>query len=258
MARGEAKNAAIGEEKGAGMRADAAATAGSGVPGSVHPRWTRWVGLVIAHVLWRTDVVGADNVPATGPVLLAANHTGVLDGPVLFGVAPRTAHLLIKQSMFRGPVGSFLRAAGQIPVDRDGGRGALGLALEVLRRGGVVGVFPEGSRGRGDASAARAGVAWLALNGKAPVVPVAVLGTRRTGESVGHVPRLRRRVAVEFGAPIVLTKAAGTSGREANAAANEAIRVSLSALVASAAARTGIDLPADAVDVDIEGTPETS
>src|SRR4029079_5726543 len=109
---------------------------------------------------------------------------------------------------------------GQIAVEHDGGRSALNSALVVLKRGGVVGVFPEGSRGRGDAASARAGIAWLALNGAAPVVPVAMLGTRRTGESVGHVPGFRRRLVVEFGKPILLERAPGVSGRDALEDAN--------------------------------------
>jgi 1-acyl-sn-glycerol-3-phosphate acyltransferase len=215
------------------------------VPSTRGPAWSRWIGRFLARVVWDADVVGAHHVPADGPVLFAANHTGVVDGPILLGVAPRRAHILVKEEMFVGPVGWVLRAAGQIPVDREGGRSALVSALGVLRRGDVVGVFPEGNRGRGDATSARAGVAWLALNGHAPVVPVALLGTRRTGESVNHVPGLRRRLAVEFGEPLVLERAAGTSGRAALVEANEAIRVALADLVDRAAARTGLSLPTD-------------
>jgi 1-acyl-sn-glycerol-3-phosphate acyltransferase len=138
-----------------------------------------------------------------------------------------------------------LRAAGHIPVDRVGGRPALVAALAVLRRGDVVGIFPEGNRGRGDAASAAAGVAWLAVNAGAPVVPVAVLGTRRTGEAVGHVPGVGRRLAVEFGAPLHVERGGGMSGREAIAHANEAVRAALSALVVSASRRTGLALPTD-------------
>jgi 1-acyl-sn-glycerol-3-phosphate acyltransferase len=178
-------------------------------------------------------------------VLLAANHTGVIDGPLLVGVAPRPTHVLVKEEMFVGPLGWILRAAGQIPVDREGGRSALTAALGVLRRGGVVGIFPEGNRGRGDASNARAGIAWLALNGRAPVVPVAVLGTRRTGESVNHLPGLRRRMLIEFGPPIVVERTGSATGREALVTANDAIRTALADLVTSASARSGLPLPTD-------------
>jgi 1-acyl-sn-glycerol-3-phosphate acyltransferase len=218
------------------------------LPSPAGPAWSRWIGRFLARVVWAADVVGAERVPRTGPVLLAANHTGVVDGPILIGVAPRPAHILVKEEMFHGPVGLLLTAAGQIPVDRQGGRTALTTALGVLRRGGVVGIFPEGNRGRGDATSARAGIAWLALNGQAPVVPVAILGTRRTGEAVGHVPGFRRRLVVEFGEPVVVERAPGVSGRAALVAANEAVRVALSDLVTRASARSGLVLPTDGPD----------
>ncbi|WP_182113834.1 MULTISPECIES: 1-acyl-sn-glycerol-3-phosphate acyltransferase [unclassified Actinotalea] len=210
------------------------------------PRWSRAVGRFLAHVVWRTRVVGAHHVPASGPVILAANHLGVADGPVLHGAAPRGTHILVKEEAFRGPVGSILRAAGQIPVDRSGGRAALVTALAVLRRGDVVGIFPEGNRGRGDGSTGRAGVAWLAVTSGAPVVPVAVLGTRRTGESTGRLPGPRRRLHVEFGPPLVLERAPGVSGRAAVEQANAALREALGAHVVAVVGRAGLPLPDDA------------
>jgi 1-acyl-sn-glycerol-3-phosphate acyltransferase len=209
------------------------------------PPWSLAIGRFLTGRLWRTDVVGVDRIPAGRSVILAANHTGFVDGPVVVGVAGRPVHMLVKEEMFVGPVGAVLRAAGHIPVDRVGGRPALVAALAVLRRGDAVGIFPEGNRGRGDAVTAAAGVAWLAVNSGAPVVPVAVLGTRRTGESVGHVPGPGRRLAVEFGEPLHVERRPGMSGREAITHANEALRSALSALVVSASARTGIALPSD-------------
>lgn len=216
-----------------------------GVPGPAGPRWSRWLGRFLARVVWDTRVVGADRVPRTGGVLLAANHVGVLDGPVLHGVAPRGTHVIVKEELFRGPLGVLLGLAGQIPVDRSGGRGALVAALGVLRRGGAIVIFPEGNRGSGDASRSRAGVAWLAVTSGAPVVPVALLGTRRSGESVNHLPGVRRRLVVEFGEPMVFERPAGVSGRVAVAEASEALRSLLAAHVREASARTGIDLPFD-------------
>ncbi|WP_426595678.1 lysophospholipid acyltransferase family protein [Cellulomonas sp. McL0617] len=215
-------------------------------PTAREPRWSRWIGRFLAHVVWNTKVTGASNVPSTGPVLLAANHTGILDGPLLHGATTRRSRILVKEEMFWGPVGWLLRISGQISVDRDdGGRTALTAALGVLKDGGVVGVFPEGNRGRGAATNARAGIAWLAINGRAPVVPVAVLGTRRTGESVNKVPWPRRRIAIEFGQPLPIERAPGTSGKVAVEEANEAIRVALAQLVDAASARSGIPLPTD-------------
>lgn len=210
------------------------------------PRWARPIGRFLLHGVWRTDVHGAQHVPAEGPVVVVANHTGLMDGPLLVGAVPRPMAVLVRRGMFVGPLGWLLRASGQIPVDdADGGRSALAAARAALRAGGVVGIFPEGSRGRGDASDARAGAAWLALGTRAPVVPAAVLGTRRTGESVHRPPGLWRRLAIEFAPPLHLERAPGTSGRESLAAANEQIRAGLAAVVASAADRTGIALPTD-------------
>ena len=214
------------------------------------PAWRagfgRGMGRVLVPLAYRCVVRGRDRVPAEGPLVLVANHSGLLDGPLVMSVAPRPVTFLVKQELFHGMVGSVLRGVGQISIDRTtGDRRALDAARTVLARGGVVGVFPEGTRGRGAASTAEAGVAWLALNAPAPVIPVAMLGTRRTGDGVARVPGLGRCMAVEFGRPLVLDRAPGTSGRAALEAANEAIRVALAALVASAAARTGLALPTD-------------
>lgn len=216
------------------------------MPSERGPRWSRQVGRFLAHVVWATEVLGADHVPLTGPVIISANHTGLVDGPVIHGVVPRGTHILVKDEVFRGPVGTVLRAAGQIPVDRFGGRPALAAGLGVLRRGGAVGIFPEGVRGRGDAAQAHAGVAWLAVTSGAPVVPTAVLGTRRTGEGVGRVPGPRRRLVVAFGPPVHLERVPGVSGRQAVADAHEVLRAVLADHVRATVARTGVALPDDA------------
>jgi 1-acyl-sn-glycerol-3-phosphate acyltransferase len=167
-----------------------------------------------------------------------------LDGPVVLGAAPRGAHFLIKQELARGLGGRILLAAGQIPVDRAAGRGALEAALGVLRAGRVVGIFPEGARGAGRVASIHAGVAWLAVHSGAPVVPVVCLGSRREGESVHKVTPPRRRVYVGFGQPVDLAAAlALPAARDRVAAAMEAIREALEAHVAGAEASTGLRLP---------------
>lgn len=221
------------------------------IPGPRSAAWSRWVGVFLARVVWNTRAVGRSNVPTDGPFILAANHTGLMDGPVVVGVSPRPVHMLVKESMFKGALGTFLHSAGQIPVDQDGGRSALAAGIGVLRRGGGLGIFPEGNRGRGDVSTGHAGVAWLALNGKAQVVPVAVLGTRSTGQKVSALPRFRHRIHVEFGEPFLVERTPGTSGKVALEQANLQIREALSALVLAAVERTGIALPSDDPNRDV-------
>lgn len=219
-------------------------TGRAAVPGTFGPRWSRKVGWFLAHVVWRTRVVGRERVPRTGPVIVAGNHTGVIDGPVMLGVAPRPLHILVKQEMFRGFIGVVLRAAGQIPVDRSGGRAALATARAVLKRAGAVGIFPEGARGSGQVDDVHGGAAWLALNTGAVIVPVAILGTRRTGESVGKVPGLRRCLVVDFGESFTVAREPGETGRTALARVNAEIQERLAAAVTDAVARHGIALPA--------------
>lgn len=214
-------------------------------PSTFGPRWARWIGRFMARIIWDTNVAGKDRVPASGPVIIVANHIGVLDGPLLIGVTPRPAHFLIKSEMFRGPLGWILSKAGQISVDRSSGRAALQSALAVLKRGGVIGVFPEGVRGTGLVSQARAGAAWLAVQGDATVIPVAILGTRRTGESVNHVGVPRRKFAMVFGPALDLPDARGKSRREAVALTTEAIQEGLSEHVGRSVQATGIALPRD-------------
>ncbi|MFW5474054.1 lysophospholipid acyltransferase family protein [Knoellia sp. CPCC 206450] len=108
-----------------------------------------------------------------------------------------------------------------------------------------MGIFPEGGRGRGDLERAEKGVAWLALQGHAPVVPVACLGTRATGDLASSWPRLRSRLVVDFGEPVALTGAAGIPGRVRLERAAEQIRVSLAEHVRDSSDRHGIELPTD-------------
>ncbi|MFE2495301.1 lysophospholipid acyltransferase family protein [Streptomyces scopuliridis] len=151
--------------------------------------------------LWKPRVLGAWRVPASGPVILAVNHAHNIDGPMLMGTAPRPVHFLIKKEAFIGPLDPFLRAVGQLKVDRTvADRAAITDALGVLRNGGVLGIFPEGTRGEGDFASLRAGLAYFAVRSGAPIVPVAVLGsTERRGRLIRALPPLRSRVDVVFG-----------------------------------------------------------
>jgi 1-acyl-sn-glycerol-3-phosphate acyltransferase len=203
----------------------------------------RHIGQVLFHGLYRSSAHGAGHVPLDGPVLLAANHASFIDGPLVFGLAPRPVHFLVKAEMFRGFPGWVLDHVGQIPVDRSGiDRPALQTALAALRAGGAVGVFPEGSRGRGDVSAAREGITWLAMASGAPVVPVACLGTRRggAGPHAGSPAHPGRRLAVVFGEPLHLRPQAGVPRRVASRQLTEDLRRHLAQHVIDSARTVGL------------------
>ena len=131
----------------------------------------------------------ADRVPARGALIVAANHVGVIDGPLLAICTPRPVHALTKEEMFRGRTGRFLRGAGQIPLNRYAADPrAIRTSLRVLEAGGAVGVFPEGGRGDGELSRFHHGAAYLALVSGAPVVPLTMFGTRPPGGGVNALP----------------------------------------------------------------------
>lgn len=215
-------------------------------PAAWRARTGRIVARVAFRVLYRCHVDGAERVPGDRPLIFAANHTGYLDGALVFAMAPRASQMLVLDRNFVGLVGVLLRSVGMIPIDQGtGDRRALGQALAVLDRGDCIGIFPEGGRGRGDLAEASPGVAWLALRSGADVVPVACLGTRATGALASSWPRLRSRLVVEFGEPVRVCAEGPGPGRVRLRRATEEIRVALAAHVASASARHGVDLPQD-------------
>ncbi|MFE0475588.1 lysophospholipid acyltransferase family protein [Streptomyces sp. NPDC058947] len=177
----------------------------------------RRIGVGLMYGLWKPRVLGAWKVPASGPVILAVNHSHNIDGPMVMGVAPRPTHFLIKKEAFVGPLDPFLTGIGQLKVDRDTtDRTAITRALGVLDDGGVLGIFPEGTRGEGDFASLRAGLAYFAVRSGAPIVPVAVLGSsERPGRLIKALPPLRSRVDVVFGEPFEADDGTGRRTRKA-------------------------------------------
>jgi 1-acyl-sn-glycerol-3-phosphate acyltransferase len=214
-------------------------------PGRFQAGWARLVAFILDHVYLSTKVVGKNNLPKRGPAILAGNHTGLVDGPVVLGASRRGVHFIMKWSLGQGLGGRILRAAGQVPVAKDGGAQALKTCLELLGNGRLVGIFPEGSRGDGKMRLIHAGVAWLAVNSGAPIVPFACLGTRHDGEGASDFPPFRRKIYVSFGSPLVLEADNSLSRRDRIAQALEIIGPALAAHVADAEAASGIVLPAD-------------
>jgi 1-acyl-sn-glycerol-3-phosphate acyltransferase len=150
----------------------------------------------------------------------------MVDGPLLYGLLGRRTAFLIKEEMFRGPLGWILPRIGQLSVRRgEADRAPLLTAVRILRHEGVIVVFPEGTRGDGQVRDAQQGAAWLARTGDATMLPVAIRGTRRPA---GSPRRFRPRVDVLVGKPFAVPPG---KGRAALVRATNETRDRLAALV---------------------------
>ena len=160
---------------------------------------------------FRPKVRGLRNVPAKGPLIIASNHLSFGDSIFMPMVVPRKVTFLAKSEYFTspGPKGLLKKltfiALGQVPVDRSGGRrseAALITGLKVLSDGACLGIYPEGTRSPdGRLYKARTGIARLAIESGAPVVPVAMFDTDKIQPTGQVVPNVKR-VGMSFGEPM--------------------------------------------------------
>lgn len=188
--------------------------------------FTRWIGTWCFHIGYRLHVQHRGRIPTTRPIVVVANHSAMVDGPLLYGLLGRRSSFLVKQEMFRGPLGWVLPRIGQLAVRRgEVDRAPLLTAVRLLRHGGAVVVFPEGTRGEGDVASAQHGAAWLARTGGARILPVAIRGTRRPS---GSNWRFRPQVDVLIGEPFAVPSG---QGRAVVVAATNDMRNRLAALV---------------------------
>ena len=172
---------------------------------------TYWlVKAVLTPVLrffYRVRVEGLEHVPASGPVILASNHVSFSDSIFLPMVLRRRVTFVAKAEYFDDwKTAWFFRAAGQIPIRRDGGsasQGALAAAREVLDAGGIFAIYPEGTRSPdGRLYRGHTGVARLALSCRAPILPVAMIGTR-AAQPIGQViPNPFVPITIRIGRPL--------------------------------------------------------
>jgi 1-acyl-sn-glycerol-3-phosphate acyltransferase len=156
---------------------------------------------------YRIHIEGKDHVPRDGAAIIAANHRSFLDSIFLPLVIPRRVTFVAKAEYFDDKKTAwFFRGVGQIPIRREGGSAserALDSAMEVLRDGGVFGIYPEGTRTRdGYMHRGHTGVARLAMRSGAPVIPVGLIGTDEVQPTDKKMPRLFKRVAIRFGEPL--------------------------------------------------------
>ncbi|WP_280466398.1 lysophospholipid acyltransferase family protein [Nocardia brasiliensis] len=164
----------------------------------------------VLRVLGRPEIEGLEQVPRTGPVIIAANHLAVIDSLYLALVLPRRATFLAKQEYFTGTGlrGRFQRwffsVSGQVPVNRTGGSAAadaLAAATRILESGGVWAIHPEGTRSPdGRIYRGRTGTLRVAMATGAPVIRVVLSGTDRVNPRGTRLPRFGK-VRISFGAP---------------------------------------------------------
>jgi 1-acyl-sn-glycerol-3-phosphate acyltransferase len=165
----------------------------------------------VLKTLFRPWVKGLDNVPAGGAAILASNHLSFSDSIFMPLMVPRPVVFLAKSEYFTGKgikgklTAAFFRLTNQLPMDRSGGAASaasLTAGMEVLTQGGLLGIYPEGTRSpdsrlyRG-----KVGVARLALQAGVPVVPVAMIGTDKVQPIGKRLPNIRR-IGMIFGEPL--------------------------------------------------------
>lgn len=158
---------------------------------------TRVIVRLLMPLLGGITVRGAENIPARGPIILAPNHRAYMDPPYLSMVTKRQLHLMAKGELFKIPLfGPYIKAMGAFPVRRGSAdRGAIRQAMEELKAGHVVGIFPEGTRAdSGTLLPAERGFALIAKQTGVPIVPIALEGTDRVHPK--HGKRLHRAAVI--------------------------------------------------------------
>ncbi|MBN7792910.1 1-acyl-sn-glycerol-3-phosphate acyltransferase [Microbacterium esteraromaticum] len=200
----------------------------------------RSIAAPLARLIYRPRIEGRENVPRDGAVILASNHLSFIDSMAIPVAAPRPVHFLAKSSYFEGTgfkgalSREFFTSVGAIPVRRGAGQAALDALdqqRQLLDEGLAVALYPEGTRSTdGRLYKGRTGVAFLALQTGAPVVPVGLIGTDRVMPVGATMPSVKERVTVKFGEPLDLSKHGPATSGKARRHATDEIMAAIHAL----------------------------
>jgi 1-acyl-sn-glycerol-3-phosphate acyltransferase len=193
----------------------------------------------IAKVIWRPTIIGRENLPATGGVVVASNHLSFIDSIVISMLARRPVSFLAKEEYFTGTgvkgaiSRSFFTSVGAIPVKRGAGQAAqeaLDAGLAKIQAGEAFSIYPEGTRSRdGRLYRGKTGVAWLALTAGVLVVPVALTGTQNL-QPVGSKRIRRAKITIEFGEPMDLSSFGVAASGRARRHATDALMMRIRAM----------------------------
>lgn len=173
--------------------------------------------LSVLKPIYRFEVIGAENFPKDGGILLCSNHINALDPPVVGILAPRPVHFMAKAELFNIPLlKGILPGVNAFPVKRGlSDRDALRTAIKLLKGGEVVGLFPEGTRSKdGTLGKGFSGAGFFALRGEANVVPCAIIGPYKPfkklkvvyGEAIDISPYRERKASADEVTDIIMEK----------------------------------------------------
>ena len=172
--------------------------------------WYRFVQIIFSvlfRIIFRLKVVGRENIPAEGPVVIACNHVSNLDPPMVGTAASRPVNFMAKSELFENPIqGRLYASLGAFPVHRGAADArAIRTALTILKRKEVLGIFPEGHRMTdGKLGKAEPGALAIAIKGKAALVPAAILGSNMKARK-----SFWPQITVVFGKPMSLKNEQG-------------------------------------------------
>lgn len=183
-------------------------------------RFGRFVCRVFFHTFFRLEVSGTEHVPEHGAVILASNHISTLDPPLVGTPLKRVVRFMAKEELFKVPVlGFIIRNVGAFPVKRGGvSKESIRHALKLLGEGGVMGIFPEGTRGGG---MGKKGAASLAMRSGATVVPVGIIGNYK----------IFSKIKIVYGKPVDLSAYRESASSESLEQATEHIMSSIRELL---------------------------
>jgi 1-acyl-sn-glycerol-3-phosphate acyltransferase len=161
----------------------------------------------VSRLLWDIEIKGLERLPQGGPAILCPNHISFLDSAFLMLTLPRNISFVGKAEYMDSWKTKFLfPLMGMIPIDRSGGeksQAALDAALDVLRRGEIFGIFPEGTRSRdGCLYKGRTGAARLATTINCPIFPVGIVGTDKIQPPDAKAPKVLKSCSITIGRPV--------------------------------------------------------
>ena len=177
-------------------------------------RFVQSIFFVIFKIIFRLEIIGRENIPQKGPLVIASNHISLLDPPLVGTASSRPVNFMAKEELFVPILGDIYKSLGAFPVKRGASdRNAIKNALSILRAGKVLGIFPEGTRSKtGKLGPAGSGTLGIASKAKATVVPTAIVGSNLKWQKT-FWPKIK----IIFGEPLVFPQDAELGKEELEA-----------------------------------------